>query len=95
MCSLGLSEIKVVCLLDEKAARADLHYKQKILLLLSRAKLVKTDHRKTMTAAHLDAMLFLQYNKSRWNAETIQRLLDEKKPSVIELEGEEEVQEDA
>jgi hypothetical protein len=63
--------------------------------LFSRAKLVKTDHRKTMTAAHLDAVLFLRYNKSRWNAETIQGLLDEKKPSVIELEGEEEVQEDA
>jgi hypothetical protein len=40
-------------------------------------------------------VLFLRYNKSRWNAETIQGLLGEKKPSVIELEGEEEVQEDA
>jgi hypothetical protein len=42
-----------------------------------------------------DVMDILAHNKSRWNAETIQRLLDEKKPSVIELEGEEEVQEDA
>jgi hypothetical protein len=59
--------------------------------LFSRAKLVKTDHRKTMTAAHLDAVLFLRYNKSLWNAETIHGLLDEKNSSVVELEGVEEV----
>jgi hypothetical protein len=59
--------------------------------LFSRAKLVKTDHRKTMTAAHPGAVLFLRYNKSRWNAETIQGLLDEKNLSVVELEGVEEV----
>jgi hypothetical protein len=58
--------------------------------LFSRAKLIKTDHRKTMTAAHLDAVLFLRYNRGRWNEQTIQGLLDEKQAAVIELEEEEE-----
>jgi hypothetical protein len=64
--------------------------------LFSRAKLIKTDHRKTMTAAaaHLDAVLFLRYNRGRWNEQTIQGLLDEKQAAVIELEEEEEVEED-
>jgi hypothetical protein len=33
--------------------------------LFSRANLFKNDHRKTMTAAHLDAMLFLRRNRER------------------------------
>jgi hypothetical protein len=49
---------------------------------------------KTMTAAHLDAVLFLRYNRERWNEQIIQGLMDEKQAAVIELEEEEEVEED-
>ncbi len=45
--------------------------------LFSRAKLIKTDHRKTMTAPHLDALLFLRCNRSKWNEKTVQFCLHE------------------
>jgi hypothetical protein len=62
--------------------------------LFSRANLVKTDHRKTMTAAYLDAVLFLRHNRERWNEQAQSKgLLDEKQAAVIELEEEEEVEE--
>ncbi len=38
-----------------------------------------TDHRKHMNPYHLEVVLFLNYNKSLWNASSIQECIDEER----------------
>ena len=44
--------------------------------LFSRAKLIMTDHRKSMSPRNLELLLYLIYNRSLWNVLTIQELMD-------------------
>ncbi len=41
--------------------------------LLSQAKYIMNDHRKHMSSESLDAALFLKYNKSYWDIETVNK----------------------
>jgi hypothetical protein len=62
--------------------------------LVSRAKLINTKHRKTISAAHLDAVLSLRCNRSRWNKETIEFCIrEQEKAPPREEEKEEEMDE--
>lgn len=44
--------------------------------LFSRAKLIMTDHRKSMSPRNLELLLYLICNRSLWNVLTIQELID-------------------
>jgi hypothetical protein len=44
--------------------------------LFSRAKLIMTDHRKSMSPRNLELLLYLICNRSLWNVLTIQELMD-------------------
>ena len=47
--------------------------------LFSQGKMIKTNQRKSMNPDNLDTLLFLKYNKCRWNINTVQAFLNEKK----------------